>query len=170
MSEKPDLYEFKMALFDNGELEKFFLFIRNFQMTLEVLITLADSEKINYLCMQLCGKTSLQLDTLSVEVISTTIEHLNHIILSLDTYFFPINVLSKQNFAMRRGIRNPWKLKVRRLAARMIEINEYLDAFSEAKASEKVVIRNRMKLFWKVCQISGSDKSMDRFLIVNVLL
>ena len=79
MSEKPDLYEFKMALFDNGELEKFFLFIWNFQMTLEVLVTLADSEKIHYLCMQLCGKTLLQLDTLSIDVGSTTAYHLNPI-------------------------------------------------------------------------------------------
>ena len=32
-----DLYEFKMYLFDNGELEEFLLFIRNFNMTLVAL-------------------------------------------------------------------------------------------------------------------------------------
>ena len=30
MTEKLDLYEFKMALFDNGDPEELFLFVRNF--------------------------------------------------------------------------------------------------------------------------------------------
>ena len=34
-SKKYDLYEFKMALFDNGDPEEFLLFIRNFNTTLE---------------------------------------------------------------------------------------------------------------------------------------
>ena len=34
-SEKSDLYELKIALFDNGEPKEFFLFVRNFQMNLE---------------------------------------------------------------------------------------------------------------------------------------
>ena len=33
-SENSDLYEFKMALFDNGEPEEFLLLVCNFQMTL----------------------------------------------------------------------------------------------------------------------------------------
>ena len=32
-SEKSDLYEFKMALFDNGNLDEFLLFFHNFNMT-----------------------------------------------------------------------------------------------------------------------------------------
>ena len=35
MSEKLDLYEFKMALFDNSEPDEFFLFIWNLNMTLK---------------------------------------------------------------------------------------------------------------------------------------
>ena len=35
MSEKSDLYELKMALFDNGDTEEFLLFAQNSQMTLE---------------------------------------------------------------------------------------------------------------------------------------
>ena len=35
-----DLYEFKMALFDNRDPEEFLLFIRNFNMTLEASVTL----------------------------------------------------------------------------------------------------------------------------------
>ena len=71
-SEKSDIYEFKMALLDNGESEEFLLFIRNFDRTLKAPETLADGAKINYLCMLVCGKALRQLDMLSVEVGSIT--------------------------------------------------------------------------------------------------
>ena len=32
-SNNSELYEFKMALFDNGDLDKFFLFVQNFNLT-----------------------------------------------------------------------------------------------------------------------------------------
>ena len=35
-----DIYEFKMSLFDSGELEEFLLFVRNFNMTLAASWTL----------------------------------------------------------------------------------------------------------------------------------
>ena len=35
-SEMSDFYEFKIVLFDNGDPEEFLLFVRNFNMTLEV--------------------------------------------------------------------------------------------------------------------------------------
>ena len=44
--EKSDLYEFKMALFDNGKPEKLLLCIRNFNMTLETSGTLKYCMKI----------------------------------------------------------------------------------------------------------------------------
>ena len=44
-SEKSDLYEFKMASFDNGNTEKFLLFIRNFNMTIEVSGTILAGAK-----------------------------------------------------------------------------------------------------------------------------
>ena len=74
-SENSDLYEFKMALFDNGELEEFLLFLQNFQMTLKASGMLAAGAKIRYLHMIVRGKALRQLDTLSVELGSTTSEH-----------------------------------------------------------------------------------------------
>ena len=44
-----DLYEFKMAFFDNGDLEEFLLFVQNFNMTLAASGTLATGAKIQYL-------------------------------------------------------------------------------------------------------------------------
>ena len=49
-SEKSDLYEFKMALFDNGETEEFLLFLQNFKMTLEASVTLVARKTRQYLC------------------------------------------------------------------------------------------------------------------------
>ena len=72
-----------MALFDNSDPEDFLLFVRNFQMTFEAPGTLATSANICYIHTLLCGKSLCQLDTFSVEVGSTTIAHLNFIILGL---------------------------------------------------------------------------------------
>ena len=40
-----DLYEFKMSLFDNGDLEEFLLFVRNFNTTLVASGTLEADAK-----------------------------------------------------------------------------------------------------------------------------
>ena len=40
MSQNSDLYEFKMALFDNGAIDEFLFFVRNFNMPLEAPGTL----------------------------------------------------------------------------------------------------------------------------------
>ena len=44
-------------------------------------------------------------------------------------FFVPVNFLSKQNCTTRHGMRKPCGLKVRRYAARLIALNEYLDYF-----------------------------------------
>ena len=75
---------------------------------------------------------------LSVEIVSTTTTQLKHIILGLGTYSFAINALSKKNCTMRRGTRNPRKLKMRHYTPFMIKLNEYLDAFPGAQAREKI--------------------------------
>ena len=71
-SENSDNYKLKTALLDNSKLEDFLLFLRNFQMTLEESGILASGGKIQYLCTLVRGKVLQQLETLSVEVGSTT--------------------------------------------------------------------------------------------------
>ena len=55
-SQKLDLYEFKMSLFDNRDPEELFLFIINFNMTLEASVTLVAGTKIQYLRNLVCGE------------------------------------------------------------------------------------------------------------------
>ena len=64
-SEKSDLYEFKVALFDNGEPQEFLFFVRNLQIMLEASGTLAANAKIQYLRMLLRGEALRQLETFS---------------------------------------------------------------------------------------------------------
>ena len=49
MSENLHFYEFKMALFDNGDPEELFLFISNFNMNIEASVTLKSGTNIQYL-------------------------------------------------------------------------------------------------------------------------
>ena len=103
-----------MALFDKDKPEEFLLFVWYFQMIIEASVTLAAGAKFQYIFMLVCGEALCQRDTLSVEVGSTTIEHLNLNILGLGTYFFPVNALPKQKRVMRHIMRKPIGLKVRR--------------------------------------------------------
>ena len=127
-----------MALFGNGKMGEFLLFVCNFQMTLGASGMIATGEKIQYLRTLLCGEVLRKLDTLSVEVGGTAISHLNRIILGLGKYFFPVHAFPKQKCAMSRIMRNPRKLKVRCYAARMIYLEEYLAVLPGAKSSENI--------------------------------
>ena len=71
-SQKLEFYEFRMALFDNDDLEEFQLFIRNFSMNLQASGIFAASANIQYLCTLVSGEVLYQFDRLSVEVGSTT--------------------------------------------------------------------------------------------------
>ena len=86
---------------------------------------------INYPHVLLRVEALYQFDTLCAQVVSTTISHLNCIILGLGTYFFTVNVLSNKKHGMRRRMSNSRKLKLRQHAAYLIDINEYLDSFPE---------------------------------------
>ena len=54
--EKSDLYELKMALFDNGKPKGLLLFINKLQTTFESSVTLTASANIHYRHTVLCGK------------------------------------------------------------------------------------------------------------------
>ena len=87
--------------------------IRRSSCCLEESGTLVVGANIQYLCTQVRGKVLLQLDTLSVEVGSTTTDHLKLINLVLGTYFSPGNAMSKQKRLMRCGMSKTRLLKVR---------------------------------------------------------
>ena len=56
-----DMYEFKMALFKNGNPEEFLPFVKKFKMTNETSGMLAAKAKLWYLRTILCGKVLTQI-------------------------------------------------------------------------------------------------------------
>ena len=67
----------------------------------------------------------------------------------------PVNLLSKQKRAMRRCMKKPRRLKVRHYAARLIDLNEYLDSFPGAAMNNKIgftelneILLNSMPSIW----------------------
>ena len=113
ISENADIYECKKALFENKNPEEFFLFVRNFNMTIDASGSMDMAENIQYLCTLVRGEALCQFDTLSADAESTnplTVEAIN---LVLDAYFPPVISLPKKKRAMRRGMRKLRGLKVR---------------------------------------------------------
>ena len=105
MSITLELYEFKMSLFDHGKPEEFLLFIRNFNTTLAVTRTVDIDVKIHYLCTLPHGEAFSQFDLLSTDMENTETLNVDYYIKGLALYFPPLNFLSKQRRAMRRGMK-----------------------------------------------------------------
>ena len=108
-----DIYELKISLFENRKPEEFFLFVSNFNMTLEASSTM--DVGTDFWCPRnLFRREALrQFDLFSADVKSTETLNVDYIIRGLAQYFPPVNLLSKQKRAMRRGIKKPCSLTVR---------------------------------------------------------
>ena len=76
-----------MVLFDNINLEGFLLILQDFKTILEVLRKITSNANLQYFLMILLGQALHQFDTLCAHVESTTISHLNLVILVLGAYF-----------------------------------------------------------------------------------
>ena len=70
-SSTSDLYDFRMSLFDNGDLEEFFLLFCNFNTTLATSGMMDTGAKIQYLHMLVRGEVLGQFDSLSDNVESS---------------------------------------------------------------------------------------------------
>ena len=82
------LYEFNMALFDNGESEEFLLLVRDFIITLAMSGKLEMGAKIQYLCDILHGKVLHNFYSLPNDVKIMNPLTVENIILGLASYFF----------------------------------------------------------------------------------
>ena len=67
----PDLYEFKISFFGNGEPEVFLLFVRNFNMTFTASGTLEVGAKYQYPCTIVHREALCRFDSLSADVEGT---------------------------------------------------------------------------------------------------
>ena len=76
-----------MSLFDNGEPEKFLLFVRNFNMTLAASGTLEASRKYQHLCALVHREALRYFDSFSDDVESAETLNVDYIIRGLPQYF-----------------------------------------------------------------------------------
>ena len=82
-----------MALFENGELEEFLLFVCNFNMTLTASQNLNTAAKVQYLCMNIRVEALRQFYLLSSDMEDTDPLTVESIILELGAYFFLCKIL-----------------------------------------------------------------------------
>ena len=86
-SSTSDLYEFKMSLFDNGDLEELLLLVCNFNMTLAASGKMEAGKKTQQLFNLVCREVLCQFDLLSSDVESTQTLNNDDIIKGLAQYF-----------------------------------------------------------------------------------
>ena len=84
-------------MFENGKPEEFFLFVRNFNITLVTSGTLEAGTRVQYISTIVCGESLFQFDLLSDDVESTKPLAVEYIIKGLEFYLFPVNYLSKKS-------------------------------------------------------------------------
>ena len=133
-----DLYEFKMSLFDNVEPVEFLLFVCKFNTTLAASGKLEAGTKYQYLCTLVHREVLRQFDSFSTDVEGTETLNVDYIIRGLSHYFLPVNLLSKQKYAMRLGMKKTLSLTARRYAARLIYLKKYLVSFPGATLNHKI--------------------------------
>ena len=80
----------------------------------------------------------MEFDKIQAQYGGATNNHLKLIQEGLLEYLFPINVLPKQNSAMRRAMRKSWSMNFKRFAARLTEINNFLPLLPWSDASNKM--------------------------------
>ena len=69
-------------------MKEFFLFVCNFNMTIDTSVTITSNVKLQYIHTLLCVESLCQFDTLCAQVVSTNMAHLNRVVFGLGMYFF----------------------------------------------------------------------------------
>ena len=104
--------------------------MQKFKMMFKDLVTLTASIKLQYIRTILHIEALGRFYTLCDQLVSMNTTHLNLIFLGLGMYFPPVNTLSKKKRAMCCGPRRTQELNVKCYADFMIDLNEYLAAFT----------------------------------------
>ena len=95
-----------MALFEKRKPDELLVFLVRLNITLKASGNLASNAKRQYIFTLPLGEALCYFNVLRTEIEVTTITHLNQVIFYFGTYFYPANVLSKQNRVMQHSMRN----------------------------------------------------------------
>ena len=116
------------------------MFVRNFNMTLAASGTLEAGAKYQYLRTIVCREALRKFDSFFYDVEGTETLNVDYTIRGLSQYSSYINYISKQKRTMCRGIKKLRSITVRRYAAHLIDLNEYLVFFLEATLTDKISV------------------------------
>ena len=95
--------------------------------------------KVKYLFTLVRGEALRQFDLLYAEMENKDISsNVDYLLKGLAWYFFSVDLLSKQNRAMRRCMIKPHRFKVKRYAARLSYLNDYLASFTGSTMTDKI--------------------------------
>ena len=147
-----------MYLSGHGEPEEFLFFISNINMNLTATGMLETDTKIQYICTLVHGEALRQFDLLSTDVETTETLNVDYYIKGLALHFPPVNLLLKKR-AMRCGMKKARSLKVRRYAARLIDLNKYLPSILGATLSDKICVTKLNAIILNVMPNSWSEKA-----------
>ena len=134
-----------MSLFDNGDPEEFFFVFCNFNTTLAASGTLEVGAKYQRLCSLVHKEALRQIDLLYADVKCAETLNVDYIIRCLAQNFPPVNSLSKQKRAIRRGMKKPRSITVNCYAALLIDLNEYLVSFPVVNLTDKIGVTEKKK-------------------------
>ena len=84
--------------------------------------------------------------------------------------FSPVHLFSKQKREMCRYMKNPYRLKVRRYFARLIDLDEYLASFLGATISDNMVVTDLNEILLSSISNRSTKKRMYTGFIVKLFL
>ena len=116
-SSTSETYELKVQTFKIFKPEEFLKTMKDFRITTDGTGTTPANRKIQFLHTTLHREDLREFDAIASQVGITTNGHLKSIKEGLLSYFFPINELNKHKCTMRRVMRKPRDILIKRFAA-----------------------------------------------------
>ena len=133
-----ETYELNIVTFEHGQPEEFLQLMKNFKREVERTGTTTAVGKINHLHTLLRGEELKEFNKLASHNSGMNVAHLKFFQKGLLVYFPSINDLSKKKRTMCHAMRKPWYLPLKRFAACLTELNNYLPLFQRSSASKKI--------------------------------
>ena len=129
-----------MALLNIGNPKEFLLLVHNFNMSLEVSVTLQAGAKAEFFCTIFCREVLHQFDLLFENIGSSTPLTLEAIILVFCAYIFFCLYAVKAKVHNAPQNEEAAQNKSKTYTARLVDLNKYLDSFPGARIIDKIVV------------------------------
>jgi hypothetical protein len=131
-------YELVVKFFKTGTAEEWLMFLRDLNKILVGQNITAAPAKYAMARLLLSGEALTVFNTHATEHGNETNNHFNLTLQNLTTHIFPQRCLAFQKRYMRRYMRKPREMTTRAFAARVAELNTYLEEFPPFEANQEL--------------------------------